>query len=49
MKYNKPGQWSQKWREKKSTNSMTKSTYFGTECMWWWIRKQPHPAPEVGP
>ena len=36
-------------REKKSANSMTESTYFDTECMWWWMCKQPHSAPEVGP
>lgn len=36
-------------REKKSANSVTESTYFDTECMWWWMCKQPHSAPEVGP
>ena len=35
-------------REKKSANSVTESTYFDTECMWWWMCKQPHSAPEVG-
>lgn len=35
-------------REEKSANSVTESIYFDTECMWWWMCKQPYSAPEVG-